>query len=170
MTYRWIGAVMVMISCGGCGFAMAARYIKEVRTVRNLGRIAEYMITELQYSLMPLPDLCQRVSEECSGGLKRIFSDLSRELETQVLPDAASCMRKILDHNPELPRDTRHLLLRMGRTLGGFDLPGQISELRSLQAACEIILQNLESNREIRIRNYRTLGLCTGAALVILFL
>lgn len=170
MNYKWIGAILVISGCGSCGFAIASQYRFEVQILLRLRRLIEYMGNELQYSLTPLPELCRRASRETSGVLNRLFLDLCRELDWQLSPDVNSCMRAAVRRNPELPRSAQHILLQMGRTLGSFDLPGQIKELESLRASCERELNRLESNKDTRLRNYQTLSLCTGAALAILFI
>lgn len=170
MSCKWIGAILVISGCGGCGFAMASRYRSEVQILLHLRRMIEYMGNELQYSLTPLPHLCRQVSEEAGGVLYRLFQDLSRELDWQLSPDVNSCMNAAVRKNPELPRSARRILLQMGRTLGSFDLPGQLKELESLRTSCDRELSILESNRDNRMRSYQTLGLCTGAALAILLI
>lgn len=170
MTYKWIGAILVISGCGGFGFYAAARHRREERILRQLHRIIEYMECELQFSLAPLPELCRHAGKEASGILQKLFLDLTRELNWQLSPDVCSCMRIALQRNPELPQSARKLLLQMGRTLGSFDLPGQLREFASLKSVCELEIKSLEANKDTRLRSYQTLGLCTGAALVILFI
>lgn len=170
MNYRWIGAILVMIGCGSYGFSMASRCRLEEQMLRHLGRIAEYMKNELQYSLTPLPELCRASAGEATGQLRKLFLCLGYALDRQMLPDVNSCMQVTVDQYPELPRSVKRILLQMGRTLGAYDLSGQVNELKSIQHDCERELNVMESNRDMRLRNYRTLGLCTGAALAILFI
>jgi hypothetical protein len=49
-------------------------------------------------------------------------------------------------------------------------LEGQLQGIASVHSACERTLEQLSNNREMRLRSYQTLGLCVGAALVILFI
>ena len=91
------------------------------------------------------------------------------ELENQTLPDAASCMRAAIQSSPGLSPTCRRLLVQLGRGLGRFDLPGQLQDIQAVKAACREQRRRLEKDREVRLRSYRTLGLCAGAALVILF-
>jgi hypothetical protein len=54
--------------------------------------------------------------------------------------------------------------------MGKFDIDGQINGLEAVRSLCRRMLDELTSGREVRLRNYQTLGLCAGAALVILFI
>ena len=170
MNYKWIGAICVLLSCGGCGFSMAASYQQEERMYRNLIQIIQYMRAELQYRLTSLPELCEKAGNEMGGSIGAVFICLSEELKKQVMPDTASCMRMILSVQRKIPTDICNILMALSKILGRFDLEGQIQGLDSIKASCEQALSVLQNHREERLRGYQTLGLCAGAALVILFI
>lgn len=171
MSLKWIGAVLVIVGCGGFGFSLAAAHRRETRLLRELRRGLQFMRNELQYRLTPLPELCRKTGKETGGLLRQIFWNLAQELDSRTLPDVGDCMASALGSCREpLPGSLRKLLLRLGRSLGRFDLDGQIRGLEAIDTACGDELKLLEKNRDIRLRNYQTLGLCAGVALVILFL
>ena len=62
------------------------------------------------------------------------------------------------------------ILSELGESLGRFDLPGQLKGLEAVRRKCLMELEALGRNRTERLRCYQTLGLCAGAALVILFI
>lgn len=170
MSYKWIGAVLVIVGCGGFGFAMAAAHRREVQLLRQLHRGLQFMESELKYRLTPLPELCRQTGKEMGGVLRQIFFILARELDSRTLPDPGDCMAWAIKSTREnLPVSLRRLLTRLGRSLGRFDLSGQLRGLEALSAACEEELSQLNQNKDIRLRNYQTLGLCAGVALAILF-
>lgn len=170
MSYKWIGAMLVVAGCGGFGFSMAAAHRKEVGLLRQLHRGLIYMQSELKYRLTPLPELCRQTGREMGGVLRQVFFELARELDSRTLPDPGDCMAAAMKKSREaLPGSLRRLLTRLGRSLGRFDLNGQLRGLEALTAACEEELALLNQNKDIRLRNYQTLGLCAGAALAILF-
>ena len=61
-------------------------------------------------------------------------------------------------------------LILLGRWLGRFDLDGQLKGLDAVRQECRRHLEELNNNREVRLRSYQTLGLCAGAAIAILFI
>lgn len=170
MNYKWVGAVLVVVGCGGFGFSLAACQRKEEGTLWQLIAVLQYMECELQYRLTPLPELCRQAGKESGGALRDLLLNLSGELERQISPDAAGCMKEALKKSREFPQRTRNILLQLGRSLGRFDLPGQIQGLEAVRSTCQLELEALEKNRDVRLRSYQTLGLCAGAALTILFL
>lgn len=169
MNEKWVGAILVIAGCGGIGFSIAAGCRREERLLRNLMRVIEYMASELQYTVTPLPELCRHAGAEIGGVMGELFLNLARELDWQIAPDAYSCMAAAMKKSRDLPSSVRKLLLQLGKTLGQFDLPGQLKELDAICSACDRELNAVSQNQGTRLRSYQTLGLCAGAALAILF-
>ena len=170
MDYKWIGAILIMVSCSGCGFTIAAGKRKEEGLLLQLSGILQYMEADLQYRLTPLPELCRMVAGESKGLLQSLFLNLYRELTWQKLPDAGSCMYAALRRTGEIPPRVRRLFVQLGHTLGRFDLPGQLQGIQAVQKHCEESLEAIRKNRDEQLRSYQTLGVCTGAALAIIFI
>lgn len=169
MSYKWIGAVLVIAGCGCTGFQAAANHRKEKRLLQQLIGVLDFMESELQYRLTPLPELCRQAGKGTSGVLREIFLNLARELDWQTAPDACSCMTAALKKSHDIPASMRRLLLHLGHTLGRFDLAGQLRGIQSVKAGCKETLKKMGNDHENRLRGYQTLGLCAGAALAILF-
>lgn len=169
MNLKWIGAVCVMVGCGGWGCLIASQYRYRIRLVRELIKALVYMISELQYRCTPLPQLCQQLSEYCRGRIGRLFLTLSEELSAQVSPNLDRCMSAALDKHRELPGDLHHLFRILGSSLGLFDVGGQIRALEAVKKECDEYLMSLLADKDTRLRSYQTLGLCAGAAIAILF-
>ena len=168
MGYKWIGAVLIVISCSGCGFAIAAGKRREESLVCQLLRILQIIEAELQYHVTPLPELCRMAAGETKGILRVVFMNLYRELKWQQLPDAGSCMYAAIQRSGEMPARVRRLLVQLGQTLGRFDLSGQLQGIRAVQKRCEETLEMIRKNRDERLRSSQTLGVCAGAALALI--
>lgn len=170
MGFKWIGAVLIVASCSGCGFSIAAGKRREERLLYQLQGILRFMETELQYRLTPLPELCRMAAGETKGILHRVFMQVFRELNRRKLPDAGSCMYAAIAQSGEIPPRVRRLLAQLGNTLGRFDLSGQLQGMEAVRKGCEEALTAIRKNREERLRSYQTLGICAGAALAIILI
>ena len=169
MSYKGIGAVLILAGCGGFGFSLAAGCRREADLLRRLIRVLQSMRWELQYRLTPLPELCRQAAKETGSPLRDVFSQLARELDARTASEVYGCMTAALRTSQDLPAGVRKLLRQLGRSLGRFDLNGQLQGLEALEGACREQLEALNKNREVRLRSYQTLALCAGAALAILF-
>lgn len=169
MSIKWLGSILIIASCGFCGFSVAANYKREEYLLRQIIKSISYMRSELQFHLTALPDLCEQTGRIVDGTVGRIFNELSVELKTRVSPDVSSCMRSVVNADRCLPASTRNILCDMGKCLGRFDLDGQINGLDMVAKECEFALEKLYNHQDERIRGYRTIGFCAGVSLAILF-
>lgn len=170
MSLKLLGAVCIICACGGMGFSMAAAHRREESALRQLIQVLDHMGCELQYRLTALPELCCSAAQDVGGCVGQVLIKLTGELEAQIAPDAASCMRAAVDKTGKLPPSIRKNLLMLGTSLGRYDLQGQMKGIDGVRVQCRTDLEALTANREVRLRSYQTLGLCAGCALAILFL
>lgn len=170
MNFKWIGAMLIVSGCGGAGFAMATAYRREEKALRQLIAALDYMACELQYRLTPLPQLCRTAAGDNRGCVGGVLERLSAELDAQTLPDVEACIRAAMEASGEIPGRVREAFEMLGASLGRFDLEGQLKGLEAVRSHCRREADMLASGRDARLRSYQTLGLCTGAALAILFI
>lgn len=167
---RWLGVICILGSCGYVGFSMAGRCLGEIRSLEMLDRSLELMICQMEYRLTDIPELCDILSSACSGPVRKVFLELGKEVQKRDTPNAAVAMALAIERTPELPPACGEILQSLSTGLGKMDLAG---ELRDLEYARSQVKQNLEARRagrEGRVKSYRVLGLCGGAALAILLL
>ena len=170
MTVKILGAFLIILGCGGVGFAICQSYRRDEQAMEQLQQSLEWMVWELNYRMPPLATLCRGAADVSKGTVSQVLRQLASELEQQLTPDASTCMTAAIATVPNLPGKAAEHLKALGTILGRFDLQGQISGLEAAAALCKRDLQNMGNGRELRMRNYQTLGLCAGAALVIIFL
>ena len=169
MNYKLIGAICVIVACGGAGFTMAMQYISRIRVFADMIILLNYMESEIQYRRTPLPFLCRQAAEQVSGKLRLVFNSLADELEAQIAPNVELCMTTVVDKLGITDVSIRTTLLGLSSNLGKFDTEGQLKALEYARSSCSENLKRLQMGREQRIRSYQTLGLCAGAAIAILF-
>ncbi len=168
MDYKWIGALLIISGCGGYGFLLSLRDIREIASLKELIRILEFMAWELQFQMTPLPEVCLHAGNQVSGPVGEAFTQLSEELETNLHNDVSNCMDLVLQNLSGLPERTKDAMILLGQSLGRFDLNGQLKGLEAVRNTCMQELSEMEANKQQRMHTYQTLGLCTGAALAIL--
>lgn len=168
MSLKWIGAICIIVGCGGWGFIMAAYYHSRIRMLRQMISALEFMQYEIRYRHTPLPELFMSAGQMVSGKLRQVYIEIGKELSTQILPNASLCVNIAVEKSPELPICIKECILDIGKTLGRFDVDGQVWGLEVAAQGCERQLKALTDNKDMRVRGYQTLGLCAGAAVAIL--
>ena len=170
MYTKIIGALCVVIGCGGFGFLLASQQRRCIRYLQNIIEILDRMECELCYRATSLPQLCRVSVNHKRGRIQEIFLSLAEELESQIAPDPERCMASALGRNTDLDEVVSEVLKDLGANLGEFDLEGQLRGLAQTRELCKERLNILTHNKSQRFRSYQTLGLCAGAALAILFI
>lgn len=170
MLYKLIGAIIIVLACGGVGFQLAAQFRSEEKSLYNLLSILDFMECQLRYQLTPLPTLCREVATVFPQVPGHFFSELSRIMESQQIQDVESCVCQALNSCGNIPDITKIIISDLGKTIGRFDLDGQLKGLAAAKNECKRNLNILATCRETRLRSYQTLGLCAGAAIAILLI
>lgn len=168
MGIKLIGAVLIIAGCGGYGWMMANHHRKETEALRQLISVLDHMHSELEYKLTPLPALCRDMEQVTDGYIGELLGRLGRVLEAQAFTNVPDAMKEAVKETKGLPTMAANQLLSLGKTLGRFDLPGQLRGIQSCRMDCCHQLENLEHNQAQRLRSYQTLGFCAGLALAIL--
>lgn len=170
MTIRIIGAVLVVLGCAGFGVSTAVNFRREEQILKHLLQALEFMECELQYRLSSLPELCIGAAENAGGIVSKILLRFSDELTTRRYNDPAVCMDKLLAEFSAAPNSAKKILRQFGKSVGKFDLEGQLKGLKFVKTQCMDMLSSFSKDADVRIRNYQTLGLCAGVALAILLI
>ncbi len=147
---------------------LAVCHRREVAALHQLVYVLEQMICELEYRITPLPELCSFAAAQSKGSIQAFFYALTQALEQRISSDISVCTVTALENTPGIPCKTSVLLQTLGKSLGKFDLRGQVTSLRQCRQACLEQLVVLEHQQTQRLRSYQTLGFCAGAALAIL--
>lgn len=168
MYLKLIGAILILMGCGGYGIMMATAHRREVAALHQLVEAIDLMICDLEYRLTPLPELCRFGAERVKGPIKTFLFALAKTLDEQISPDVGLCTVAALKQTTAIPRYASAQLQALGQTLGRFDLTGQLTSLERCRKSCLGQLEILEYQQSQRLRSYQTLGFCAGAALAIL--
>ena len=143
---------------------MAASYTGLQRCLQQLQNGLELMQCQMEYQMTELPELCAILASACTGPVGKFFGTLGQELRRGDVSEAPTCVALTLARDRELPEACRSLLSQLGKS------SGQLRGLAAAQEACRKELERVEAEKAGRLRCYRALGLCAGAALAILLL
>lgn len=171
-TIRWLGMILIAGASVSVGFGAALRIRQTTTQLGQLANALEVMRCELEYAMTPLLQLCQVVAKTSKGAIHALFVNLGQALTQDETWDTSRAMRQAIAQTKTLclPEDILFSLLEMGQTMGKFDLDGQLSMLEMTQKRIQACLERYQRDQAQRCRSYQALGLCAGAALIVLML
>jgi len=168
---RLVGAAMLLTASAALGFGAAGTLNARVYELENLILSLKTMEWELADRLAPLPELLRRSSSCISGVVKDFYllciSGLEHRREapfSQIWQEAAESIPFHLDEH-ELSQ-----LENLGSTLGRYDVTSQCAALRETREKLNVLLEKAREQKERMGRVYGTMGLASGALLVIVLL
>lgn len=170
MTIRLIGAVMILSGSGVLGYLMSSAYRREIKLLCQFLELLDAVECELQYRQEPLPAIFDRISKNRSEEVFILFSALADELRSQIQPDVQSCLYSVMSKHSNLPCSLAGLVNKFGRTLGQYSAKGQLLELEAVRQEAKHLKEHLETEQKVKIKNYRALSICAGAAVVIILI
>ena len=149
---------------------MAASYTGLQRCLQQLQNGLELMQCQMEYQMTELPELCAILASACTGPVGKFFGTLGQELRRGDVSEAPACVALTLARDRELPEACRSLLSQLGKSLGQLAMPGHNRAMPAEKEDSRKNMDRVEAEKAGRLRCYRALGLCAGAALAILLL
>lgn len=165
MWLRVIGVILVIGGAGGYGIARAVLLYRQLRQLRELSAALELLKCELNYTLLPLPELCAVTAERSGGAVRSFFSVFGERVAAGSRHAAEEALEK---SGLSLPNDAALALLELCAELGRFDLDGGNRLLKLTQERLRSALERTETEKRPLAKSYAVLGMAAGAALVIL--
>ena len=129
------------------------------------------MLCEIQGSLTPAQELCERAQAICKGQLRQLLADYAAGLSAHRAADAGQIMEAALVRQTRaLPVSCICHLRELGEILGRYDCNEQTRAMQALIARVDDSIARLREGKADRCRSYEVLGVCAGCALAILLL
>lgn len=170
MAIKFIGALLIVVSCGVMGYQTSFSYLREISYFKDLIWILDFMQRQLQCHLTPLPLLCRLVYKENKCKISEVFLNLADILDSQTSNSVLDSMNMSIEMVGIQPDRVKNVLLKIGKILGKFDIDGQIKGIETVKEECIAILKSLSEHQRERSRSIKTIGICAGVAIAILLI
>ena len=154
---KLLGAALIVIAASSVGIRMSLSVRAEDRDLRQLQRVLEYMLCEIQGSLTPAQQLCERAGDLCRGQLRQLMQDCAAGIGAQEAADVGQIM------------EVCHLRV-LCEILGKYDREEQSRAMENLIDRVADSIAQLQQGKADRCRSYEVLGVCAGCALAIILL
>mgnify|MGYP004679084683 CR=1 FL=1 len=162
-----IGIILIIGGSGGYGIARAVRLYRQLRQLRELLAALELLKCELNYTLLPLPELCSVTAKRSRGEIRTFFTAFGSRVELGRRHAAEEALE---ESRLNLPSDAAMALLELCETLGRYDMDGENRMLRLSAQRIQSAQARCESEKRQMARSCAALAVCAGIALAILML
>lgn len=167
---KWIGCILIIFGAGGFGIGKTVRFYRQMRQLNELIAALEILKCEMNYTLLPLPELCRLTAERTGGMAEAFLREYADRLE-EGLPRTKAVQAALEDTSALcVPNDAQMAILELFGNLGRYDLDGENRLLDLTQKRLNKTLKTCEEERKPLVKGYAALGICTGIALAILLI
>jgi len=168
-----LGILLILISSTVVGFMYGEGMKKRVKDLNELLRGVYILKNEINYMHSLLPEALMKVSEKCTGIIKKIFVDASTILLSNEEVDVYTSFKKSIDINKSninLTKEDLSIFLDLTKSLGELDVDGHNDIFSLVTENLNKAIIGAESNLEKSIKMYRYLGFSFGAMIAIVLI
>lgn len=168
---KLLGACLVVLACTWIGFQIAAHYRKRPQQIRQMYTALSLFEMEIMYGNRPLLHICEEIAEREAGIVGQIFAVSAQNLAELDGESTFSCFQQAIEqvwHFSAMEKNEKKILLDLSATLGRSNRGDQIQHVQAAKANLKIEEKKSRQEQEQYEKMFRTMGLLTGALLVIL--
>lgn len=169
---KTLGAALILLSSCTVGFGFAGDVRRQTAQLSALISALENLHGEISVRRTPLAEALLMLSDGENREVGQFFHLCADHLADSCRTSPYLAIRSALDGAKGLmfSQQTRLTLLSFGMSLGKFDAQAQLAAVSHAASRLERELTELQRLAPARSKSYRTIGLCTGLALAVIFL
>ena len=167
---KFLGMIFLLLGCLGLSLENVKEKKREITSLSEIKGFATYLLKEIEYSHIPIPDICKEYIERSEGDIRDFLEKVSNRYEMNQGESFDVIWKEAADEFQTLKREGRNLLKLLGKSFGFCNLKMQMSSIEQyIQDIEKVILQ-----KEIKFQDNRKLilyfGVMSGLLLSIILL
>ena len=166
-----LGAILIILATSRVGFDSARQLRKRPQQIQELRSGLALLKTEINYGTRPLAEACARIAEATSSDLNPIFLEASENLKSLDGKSTYECLRLAIDSKWQktvMGEEEKRIILKLCQVLGGSNRHDQLHHLDMAQENLQTEENKAREEQKTYEKMYKTLGVLSGALLVIL--
>lgn len=167
---KFLGMIFLLLGFWGLSLEKVKEKKREIVTLSEIKSFATYLLKEIEYSHIPIPDICREYVERSEGIIRDFLEKVCNRYDINQGESFDIIWKEVADENLMLKKEERKLLHLLGKSFGFCNLKMQMS-------AIEQYIQDIEKNvlqKEIKFQDNRKLilyfGVMSGLLLSIILL
>lgn len=169
---RFLGIAFILAATAATGMVMIGGVGAGMEQTRALQQLLLLMRSEMQYHLTPLPEIFSAAAQSIDSPVGALSWTIAGSMMSGQPQTAFFAIKSAMEKTPQLtlPKAAKDAFLDLSRSLGKYDLEGQLAAIDYCLERIEAIAGTLESERSARCRSYGAVCACAGVCFLILVL
>lgn len=167
---KYISLIAILFLAIYIGNLMAKRYINRVKELIQMRLALNILKSKIKFTQVPLKEIFEQIQKNTEeANIKEFWNNVIRELNNNLGIENA-WENAIKKTETSLNKEDLNILHDMGKMLGKTDVDGQVSNLEIASSFIETQIQKAEVEKQKNSKLYKTLGVVTGLAIIIILI
>ena len=150
------------------GILIAKTYKNRVSDLEEMKNALNMLETKMKFTYEPIPEIFKEISNNIKSSLRDIFVQANKNMENNTAGVAWSLALESSKTN--MKEEDIVILKRLNKLLGQTDVEGQVSEIELTKDFLDKQIIKAIKEQEKNEKLYKTLGMITGLAIVIILI
>lgn len=167
---KYISLVAILFLAMYIGNLMSKKYINRVKELVQIKLALNIIKSKIKFTQIPLKDIFEQISKNTEEvNVKEFWENTIKELNKNLSIEEA-WENAIKKTETNLNKEDLNILLDMGKMLGKTDVDGQVSNLEIASTFIDTQIEKAEIEKQKNSKLYKTLGVVTGLAIIIILI
>ena len=160
--------ILVFASCSGIGILLAKKYADRVEELKQIKASLNIFETKVKMTYEPIPKIFSDIAQSNNKKTETLFKVASKKMQEKHAGQA--WQEAIEQTNLSINKEDKNILKGLSKMLGKVDVEGQVSEIKLVQTFLDTQIEEAENEKKKNTKMYKTLGVTTGLAIVIILI
>ena len=167
---KYISLIAILFLAIYIGNLMAKKYINRVKELIQIRLELNILKSKIKFTQIPLKDIFEQIQKNTEEAkIKEFWTNVISGLNNNWGIENA-WENAIKKTETSLNKEDLNILHDMGKMLGKTDVDGQVSNLEIASSFIETQIQKAEVEKQKNSKLYKTLGVVTGLAIIIILI
>lgn len=165
---KFLNSILIICICAYIGINKANVFSLRVNKLRNLKSGFNIFKTKLEFSYEPIKEIFNEISKLVYKEKGNIFKSYVLNLENDNYDNAWSIA--VAENSYGFSKEDILIITGFGKLLGKTDISGQINEIKLADEFLDKQIGDAEEKRRKNDKLYKSLGIISGIAIVIILI
>lgn len=159
---------LIFTSTSLVGFLISNKYKNRVIELKEMKNALNIFETKIKFTYAPIPEIFEEISKNIKENIASIFKEASIKMEKVSAKTAWE--EALKESNTSFQTEDTEIIRGLGKLLGKTDIDGQVSEIELTSTFLDTQIEKAEKESSKNQKLYKTLGMVTGMAIVIILI
>lgn len=150
------------------GILFSKKYQNREKELKELKNAISLFETKIKFTYSPVPEVFKEVANGTAIPISKMFKIAGEKMEK--ISSTQAWEEGIAGVNHNLKEEDIKVIKEFGRMLGKTDMEGQISQIEVTKSFLEEQIEKAKTERNKNEKLYKTLGMVSGLAIVIILI